>query len=1764
MKNSKLLLVVALLALVLSMFTACVVEETHTHEYGAWEIVKVPTETDKGTAKRQCATCDDVDEASVPALTDSSWTSTKNEPTHTKKGSVVYTSSYGKVTVELDKTADHEFGELTLTVNPTADEVGKAVKVCPCGEEATVDVPALSDTDTWTVETTAATHTKEGVAVYTSVYGVVEVIIPVVEHTYGAWTIVTKPTLDATGKATRTCACTHVDEVVVPALSDDTVWTVEVTPADHLNEGLAVYTSAYGVVEVVLAKDEAHTYGAWTIVTKPTLDATGKATRTCACTHVDEVVVPALSDDAVWTVEIKTPADHLNEGLAAYTSVYGVVEVVIAKDEAHNAYGAWTIVTNPTLDATGIATRTCACDYVDEVVVPVLTDDSVWTVVSETPADYNNAGEVVYESVYGTATAVVAKLVAPYDNKTYSNVHYDAKNGDFYYKHGAITPDDVWCNAVVTLDANGAGIGTAYPFRGVIEFSIVDVATGKIAMKVTDYDTNDAGEIVINYDEVTVKYGYVDFETGLIVIPHGSSSLFNTMLVLTPYGIGVNSDDAVATSVASAWTNSMAIDYSVIDGASHSIFVHNENVYFGVSFVDANGNVVAANECYNAPYVKVIAKDGSLIEAFAFNGEELVITDKNEGTFSGDLGDIVVSGYGFATVNGVDASYVTISDGVLGVFVDGCYYVVTVDGDAYTAVKPMVTVSFDAGEFASYEAVSVNANVAYTLPVPECDTHTFKGWFYDASFENAVGAEFIPTEDVTLFAYWTEKVVVYLSGVLEGDATVIYLGEGDIIGEYLPEYSIEGAMRFAGWVIIVDGEEVDLPLEAELSIEDSGITIYAKWIETAKYIGTYYGTELYNAGMGNYGNKTITIDADGNITGLKTGTVLSYDAITQVLTWTPNGTDVKIMYFNAELGVLAVPYSNSGTSIDNDFYFFSKQTPSIGKVNAYYAVKAAKTPGDSTRGWYAHLINAETDLGTREVFIYNNYIYTNFTAVDGLGNTITAAELKNSKVLVVKDVDGNIIVSVASMGDSFDAKKDTVDLDAFFGTYVNGDETAILDGTGVISLNGVTGTYVLAVEGSAYQFDVYLNDNSEYYELTLDGDSFVIVKPMVTITYEEGEYASLEDVVVNKNITVELPQLTHEENIFNGWFYDAEFTSPVGNSFAPSADTTVYALWKVKKVVTIVYNNGDDTIEVSYSEGDVVDIEDPIYAKHAFVGWYTTETLDDGSEWTNGCEIYADVTIYAKWTDAYAYYNTYTITRLTDTKLTGTGYTYCYKSYSTGPYIFEIDANGNGLGSSNPFNGAFTVENYNPETGYLEIVFIDSYNNTVVYFGYLDDETGIIITEYITEKGLNQVFFFNPFTTEEVTSSNIANTYWNEGKSRAIQYTYDGVTHSIFVHNDMVYFGVSFTDMDGNPVAAASCKDSSTLLVTDKNGNLIAKFAHDGSSLQAMDGFEGTYAGDNAVIVDGVKTITIDGVAGEYAHVDGVDFTVEAYVNGAYYEVTLDNVNYVAVVVKPMVTITYSCGEYATLEALVANKNIVATLATPTNEAYTFRGWFFDAEYTNAVPAEFIPTEDVTVFAKWAEKVVLTVVYGNGLETETFDYSVGDTINLIVPASTNGLFFEGWYEDAEFATKFTATVISANTTVYCNWTDAVPFTVKQYSEAYAMVYDPETGAWTSSNQGAGSTSSGLIIEADSVDIEITFDWSVSSESNWDALYVYANGQELLNKSSGSGEKSGTITLTLRAGNSLTLYYKKDSGGNKGTDTATITNLTVAGTPVTEA
>ncbi len=88
-----------------------------------------------------------------------------------------------------------------------------------------------------------------------------------------------------------------------------------------------------------------HDYGDWTITVKPTLTEKGKASHKCKDDdHVEEVEIPALSDETCWTKEVVTVATHLAKGLDKYVSNYGVVEVETDKDATHIGSGKYTAI----------------------------------------------------------------------------------------------------------------------------------------------------------------------------------------------------------------------------------------------------------------------------------------------------------------------------------------------------------------------------------------------------------------------------------------------------------------------------------------------------------------------------------------------------------------------------------------------------------------------------------------------------------------------------------------------------------------------------------------------------------------------------------------------------------------------------------------------------------------------------------------------------------------------------------------------------------------------------------------------------------------------------------------------------------------------------------------------------------------------------------------------------------------------------------------------------------------------------------------------------------------------------------------------------------------------------------------------------------------------------------------------------------------------------------------------------------------------------
>ncbi|MBQ8414299.1 MAG: InlB B-repeat-containing protein [Clostridia bacterium] len=1549
---------------------------------------------------------------------------------------------------------EHVYSNWSIQTAPTEQASGAAIGKCECNETKEVTLPPLTDGEFWTKQVTPATHNSAGAEVYTSSYGSVEFELAIIPHEW-TYTLTVNPTEASEGQARKTCECGATENVSVPALADTTVWSAEVTTEPtHTTEGEKTYTSElYGTVKVTLPKTEGHSYGAWTVITQATETAAGTAERECICGDKEQGVIPVLTDATVWTAEITKAPSHLEEGEKVYTSeLYGTVKVTLAKTEGH-AYGAWTVITQATETAAGTAERECACGAKEQGIIPVLTDATVWTATVATPATYNEAGVMTYSSIYGTVDVAIAKLVAPYDGKTYTNLVFD---GELEESNKVVTAQDTWSNATLTLDANGFGFCTSYPYRGFTQIRMVDAETGRIDIVIYDIATDEDGNEVPNYESYITYPAYVDFATGIIV--RARNSAFDYVVLYTPF----EADPSYNSAVASSWNgNAMAFTYTVNDNA-YSVFCTADRAYIGVSFSDMAGNAVSADACYNAAYVYVKNSAGELIASYGYDGEKQNALDGYEGTYSNsDNGDLVISGFGTLTLGGVSGSYTVADDGINVYLKDADgkvthFYVVALGDDAsYTLEMPKVNVSFVTGEYAEQEPIEYNKNVPQTLPTYTHPTMTFKGWYYDADCTQPVEADFIPTTDVTLYASWKAKVVITLVGTIGDDADTLYLGEGDVIGDFLPTYGLDldNYKKFVAWYVDangngeIDGEDFALDLETTIGAEDTGATIIAQWIDLPAYYGTYYGVEIWNASYGNSSKTPITIDENGNISGFKTGIIVSYDPATQVVQWktSATATSTYTFYFDAETGVIAGMYSNY--DIGNDYYFYSRYTEATnGKVDAHYGVKAPKTPGSTEFNYYAQFITVDTKLGEdTTIFLYNNHIYNNVTITSAIGEVLTPSTVKDSKTVIVKDnKTGNIIVAVTSIGSSFSDNNNTMALDAYYGSYAMGDETIALDGTGTIIYGDKTGTYTATENG----FDVYFavdGVNTEYYVMTLDtaARTATLTKPMANVTLDaNGKNVEFEQIgSVNINIAVALPTLSAEGFVFRGWYVQGDETmTAVGDSYTPTADVTLVALWKAEFVLNVVYNdNVTENGQFIYGEGEIATIDNPTYAKHKFDGWFTTADFAEGTEWASGSAMTESITIYAKWSDAPIYNLTYTVTEIE--RKNDSNATDLYKFYTRTAACFTIDPDGKSPKTSYPFaTGDISITDYDPVAGTLVLNC-----GSKSYKGYIDKETGIILLNYVTgDADMQEFFFLNPLSTNSITSMMVG-SYWNNGNTACIVYNFDDATsYTIFVNNNVVYFGVSFEDADGNAVAANACYQSSMLYVKDREGNLIAYFGYNGTTMCQLDGYEGTYTGENGdVVVSGYGALTIAGLNGTYTKIDDDTFGVYTFnedntVN-MYYVVDIDKENKTYVAAPVPVTITF-VSDHGAADPKSAFANVPTSLPTLSAEGFVFRGWYVQGDEAQTIVDinAFVTDGSVTLVAKWDAMLSVSVVYGNTLETVVDYYGAGDTPVLVEPGYTNGKAFDGWYTDADCTVAYVSGPISESITIYAKWVDAHP------------------------------------------------------------------------------------------------------------------------------
>ena len=1638
MKRNKLLFVIAIVAMLAVLFVACDdgAQPEHTHTYGAWTFATAPTENAAGTAERVCS-CGDKETVTVAKLTDASvWTVTvSQDATHESAGFKAYKSdAFGTVTLTFPK-GQHAYGDWEISTDPTETTTGIARRFCACGHYEEVALAVLTNTSVWTKSMEGATHTTPGKEIYTSEYGVVTIVTSVEDHVYGAWSD------NHDGTHTRTCECgdsqtencAYNQEVPAPGFKKS-----DATCTDKAVYYKSCVCGAKGTETFEYGTANGHNYVGFQVTKDPTCTETGTVTARCSvCNEAYEGAIPALghdfSGDCVPYVETISWGD---EGGREYGgSEYHVHKCVrcdvvdSAHKEAHTFGEATYTLVSPVAGWHKVQKNTVCedCGYknvADAFDENYVESDSFFTKGEEKAADYNEKGyvEYTYKSTGETFRVYTDKLVAPYENVTYYSINLTTPE-----TFGAVTTYD-YTNVTITFDKNGNGTGNYAPVKGDNTIRITDATTGYITYVIKN------GESVYN------EKGGIDLEDGFIVrTTYGSWSTVSLML---PSSMAVTTEDVSG----STWTDSMAVSFNakcnLNETHTFSVFVYDEHVYFGAQFVDLEGNAVAAKDCANADYVKVLDAQGNKVAAFAQKNGTLVVTDGKEGTYNYADGTVVFNGVGGATIDGKAGFYTAAADGVgydydvyVGESVDNAteYYRLTLGEDgACTLVKPMATLVFNTGvEGNDVADVPVNINVTVTLPVPaDREGYMYGGWKLDGAGDATT--TFKATEEGNEYRFetlWNKCSTIVANDLLDADKdnyNGVYVAVGSAYTSVLPAYTedtFRNGYRFAGWYLdngdgVLNVDE-DQPLDDTVLVEeyDAQFVIFASWTWA------------------------------GNVTFSEAGTyTFVYDEVNGY--WKSNnqgkGGSTAVMEFTATAGVVHVSFEykcDSESSYDIlTIWYGPKSNTSVKMSGTSNSWKTIETTLDFSID----------DSNQRVRFSYGK---------DGGGDRgDDTAYIRNLKI------NGVSMVAQTSLNKNA-------------GVYTaEGAESINVGAGGVVTIGENSYTYSNVNDNT---IGVMVGDVYREYTLNVAAKTYTVAEPKVNVSYNYNGHGENSTVAVGKYSNQTLASApTADGFIFRGWYTDAELTTEAPATFVASSDVTFYAKWDAAITLTYVYLDGTTAnVVVNLYANDVVETLQAVdfkYGTKVFAGWFTKDGTDSGDwgvKFAAGTILTTNTTLYAQWKEPHALMGDYTYSANLDPSETGVVKETDNLSKSSSSIY--VDADGNVTGGVTG-----VIKEYNPDNGTFYV--IDSKGSK--YYGGYNADTKTIYVDFRSGQtsAYHDIKFAAAQIGDEVPTATFNNA-WDKGCTKLVRITYkngdDESYRYIFIKDRVISTVTSWSakDTTGADVVFDEIYSKASVL-SIVCGTTTYDFGKKNNNFSALDGYQGEYTStDVTLTLDGNGGITLPGnVTGTYtASVEGADYTFVVKTSDKAYKLTVDKDS------KSVLSLVYYTVEITYVNALKGADTTESTYygiatALPSGDAvavdgYVFRGWYDNAERTGNAQAAVTLTENATYYAKYDEAVTLTFDYSG------YEYEEGKTMSVVagkykndtlgtlptIDASVrhNGQAFVGWFlKDAEgnFTEQVSAnTVLAGDTTVYAKW--IVPAASMGTYKGWNMYRSPESG-----------------------------------------------------------------------------------------------------------
>ena len=559
---------------------------------------------------------------------------------------------------------------------------------------------------------------------------------------------------------------------------------------------------------------------------------------------------------------------------------------------------------------------------------------------------------------------------------------------------------------------------------------------------------------------------------------------------------------------------------------------------------------------------------------------------------------------------------------------------------------------------------------------------------------------------------------------------------------------------------------------------------------------------------------------------------------------------------------------------------------------------------------------------------------------------------------------------------------------------------------------------------------------------------------------------------------------------FGGWYKESSCTNLYDFSTAVTSSFTLYAKWteNAKVYYTVTFNaNGHGTAPAAQqveSGKYATQPTAPTATGYTFGGWYKEASCTNAYNFNTA--VTANITLYAKWTENAKVYYTVTFnanghgtapsaqrvesgnTATQPTAPTATGYTFggWYKEAAcTNAYSFSTTVTANitlyAKWTINQYTVTFNANGHGTAPSAVKVNYgakVSKPTDPAV--------TGYTFGGWYKEAGCTNQYNFNSTVTSDITLyakwtiNQYTVTFSANGHGTAPSAVKVNYGAKVSKPTDPTADGYTF----GGWYTESSCVNAYDFSsAVTKNITLYAKWTVIQYTVTFNANGHGT--APSAVKVNWGAKVS-----------KPTDPAADGYIFGGWYKeaACTNSYDFNSAVKssftlyakwtqkepeKVYYTVTFEMnghGSAITAQTVESGKTVTKP-TNPTEDGYTFGGWYTESSCVNAYDFSNAVTKDITLYAKWTV-IQFTVTFnanGHGTAPSAVTVNWGEKISKPADLKADGYTFGGWYTDSKCTSAYNFNnLVKSSFTLYAKWTQiryVVTFNANGHGSAPASV-----------------------------------------------------------------------------------------------------------------